>query len=46
MRVASFQDHVALARALRLQVIAGADSREACADDQHVEMFGFCHEPA
>src|SRR6266403_1100200 len=37
--VATFEDRVALARALVLKVIARADAGEAGADDQHVEMF-------
>jgi hypothetical protein len=25
-------------------MVAGGDAGESCADDQYVEMFGFCHE--
>ena len=37
--VAALQDHVALAGAILLQVIARADAGQAGADDQDVEMF-------
>src|SRR5262245_23851073 len=37
--VAPLQDDVALARALFLQMIAGADAGQARADDKDVEMF-------
>ena len=39
-RVARLEDRVALARALGLQVVGGADPGEAGADDQDVEVLG------
>ena len=38
-RVAAFEDRVALARAFRLQMVAGGDARESRADNKHIEMF-------
>ncbi len=37
--IAALEDDVALAGTFLLQVIAGADAGQACADDQHVDMF-------
>jgi hypothetical protein len=38
-RVATLEDDEALARTLRLQMIARADARQAGADDENVEVF-------
>ncbi len=44
--IAAFENDVALARALLLQVIARADAGQAGTDDQHVEMFVVIHDRA
>ena len=38
--VAAFEDRVALARTILLQVIARADARQARADDQYIDVGG------
>src|SRR5579883_48427 len=40
--VAPFENDKALARAFVLQMIAGANAGKPGADDQHIEMFGWC----
>ena len=38
--VAGFEDGVAGPRTVGLDVVTGADARQSCADDQHVEVLG------
>ena len=37
--VLGFEDHEAQSRALRLEVVGRADTRDSCADDRHIEML-------
>ena len=39
-RIAGLEDRVGLAGAARLEMVAGADARQARADDQHVQVLG------